>query len=452
MPETTERLSFREKLSYGLGDAASNFFFQFVGQFGLFYYTDIFKLPPAVAGTMFLIVRVLDAVLDPLVGIVADRTRSRWGKYRPWLLFGAVPYGLLTYAMFTNPAVAPGARLAFAYVTYILAWTAYSAINIPYSALMGVISPSSEQRTSVSTIRFVCAFIAALLIGSYTVDLKNLLGRGDDAEGIRMTMLIFAAMSAALFLVTFAGTKERVRPHAEKGHGLGRDLGNLLRNRAWVVLFLVGLTLLAAIAVRNAIAVYYFKYNVGAETDLKYFNLYGFGAFIAGTLCTKAFLRLGERRKVLVWLYVVVGLIWCAFAFVDPRSVKLVIALNLVANFIGGPEPAILWAMYAECADFGEWKFGSRSTALVFSSAIFSQKAGLAIGAGLVGWLLRYYGFVANQVQGVEASRGITIMLSFVPGALSVAAGLLVLLYPMGDADVRKVETELAARKAAAAP
>jgi GPH family glycoside/pentoside/hexuronide:cation symporter len=317
---------------------------------------------------------------------------------------------------------------------------------------MGVISPSSEQRTSVSTIRFVCAFIAALLIGTYTLDIKNFLGHGNDAEGIRLTMLIFAVISAGLFLVTFAGTRERVQPRAEKSIRLGPELGNLCRNRAWVVLFLVGFTLLAANAVRNAIAVYYFKYNVGSEEGLHNFNLYGFGAFILGTLCTKAFLKLGERRSMLSLLYVVVGLLWCSFAFVDPRRTTLVVGLNVLASFIAGPQPAILWAMYAECADYGEWRFGTRSTALVFSSAIFSQKAGLAIGSALVGWLLGHYGFVANQVQNVHTSRGITLMLSAVPGVLSVASGLLVLLYPLGNADVRTVEAELAARKAAAAP
>ncbi|HEY1792094.1 MAG TPA: MFS transporter [Opitutaceae bacterium] len=450
MTEQNERLSIREKVAYGLGDSASNFFYQFAGQFGLFYYTDIFKLSPEEAGTMFLLVRFLDAIIDPIVGIVADRTRSRWGKFRPYLLFGAIPYAALTYLMFANPSIPEGAKLLYAYVTYILAWTAYSVVNIPYSALMGVISPSSEQRTSVSAIRFVCAFIAALVIGTYTVELKDRLGHGNDVEGIRLTMLIYAVISAVLFIITFSQTKERVHPRAEEGSHLLRDLRELVRNRAWVVVLVVGLTLLVGQMIHNTVVIYYFKYAVGDEKAIKAFN-YGFIALIAGTFCTKWFLKLGQRRTVLVVLYILVGLLWAGFLWVDPHNLRLLYGLNIAANFLAGPQAAILWAMYAESADYGELKFGNRATALVFSSAIFSQKVGAACGPAFVGWLLGDFGFKADQVQSPGTIHGIILLMSVIPGAFLVLSGILAIFYPLGDADVDRMEIELAGRKAARA-
>ena len=205
-------LKFSEKLGYGLGDAASNFYFQVFNLFLLYYYTDVFGLAPAAVGTMFLVTKVIDALSDPAMGVIADRTDTRWGKYRPYLLTMAVPYGVLGYAMFVGPDFSETGRLVYAYVTYSLMMLAYTAINIPYSALMGVISPSSDERVKVSAYRFVCAFGAAWLIGTFVTPLKNILGGGDEAEGFRLTMMIFALFSIALFWLTFALTKERVRP------------------------------------------------------------------------------------------------------------------------------------------------------------------------------------------------------------------------------------------------
>jgi len=178
-----ERLGFQEKLAYGLGDTASNFYFQFFNLFLVFYYTDIFGLAPRAVGTMMVALRVFDAVIDPAVGLLADRTSTRWGKFRPYLLWGAIPYGIAGYVMFLNPSLTQHGKLVYAYVTYGLMWVAYAAINIPYSALMGVMSPSSEQRTSLSTYRFVCAFAGAFLIARLVIPLKNLLGKGNEAEG-----------------------------------------------------------------------------------------------------------------------------------------------------------------------------------------------------------------------------------------------------------------------------
>ena len=423
-----ERLGFQEKLAYGLGDTASNFYFQFFNLFLVFYYTDIFGLAPRAVGTMMVALRVFDAVIDPAVGLLADRTSTRWGKFRPYLLWGAIPYGIAGYVMFLNPSLTQHGKLVYAYVTYGLMWVAYAAINIPYSALMGVMSPSSEQRTSLSTYRFVCAFAGAFLIARLVIPLKNLLGKGNEAEGIRYTMLIFSVASVVLFLFTFAKTRERVAPTAGQKGSLGVDILNMLRNRPWVALFFSGLFTLVNAAVRNGSLIYYFKYVVHDEAKFTLYATSGFLAFIAGAASTKL------SYPLMIVLSVVNALMIASFYLVDPRSYGLLVVLNVLANFVVGPTPAILWSMYADTADYGEWKFGRRTTGLVFSALVFSQKVGLAVGNGALGWLLAYCGFVANMDQTPFSNLWIRLM-----------------FYPITDLRMKEIEADLALRKAATA-
>ncbi|HXQ82377.1 MAG TPA: MFS transporter [Opitutaceae bacterium] len=443
-----ERLSFLEKLAYGLGDTASNFYFQFFNLFLVFYYTDIFGLAPVAVGTMMLALRIFDAVIDPAVGILADLTNTRWGKFRPYILWGAVPYGVAGYVMFLNPSLTQHGKLVYAYVTYGLMWVAYAAINIPYSALLGVMSPSSEQRTSLSTYRFVCAFAGGFLIARLVIPLKNLLGRGNEAEGIRYTMLIFSVLSVALFFFTFARTRERVAPLAEQRGAFGEDLLNMFRNGPWVALFFSGLFTLVNAAVRNGSIIYYFKYVVRDEARFTFYTTSGFLAFIAGAACAKLFLRLGDRRSLMIALSVLNAALIASFYLVDPHSHGLLVALNVLANFLVGPTPAILWSMYADTADYGEWRFGRRTTGLVFSALVFSQKVGLAMGTGALGWLLAYYGFVANADQTAFSVLGIRLLFSVIPAALALLGTLAIFFYPITDLRMREIEADLARRKA----
>jgi GPH family glycoside/pentoside/hexuronide:cation symporter len=444
---SAERLSVREKFAYGLGDTASNFFFQFFNLFVVFYYTDIFGLSAVAVGTMTLSIRVLDAVIDPTIGIIADRTNTRWGKFRPFLLWGALPYGILGYVMFLNPSLSAHGKLVYAYVTYGLMWVAYSAINIPYSALMGVMSPSSEQRTSLATYRFVLAFAGQFLIVNTVVRLKNLLGHGNDADGIRYTMLIFAVLSVALFLYTFANTRERVPPPAGQKGAFGRDLANVFRNGPWIVLFISGLFTLTNAAVRGGSIIYFFKYVVRDESKFTVYATTSSVAFIAGVFCTKFILRMGDRRTLMIVLSILNALGMVAFYVVDPHSYLLLNVLNALASFVVGPTPAILWSMYADTADYGEWKFGRRTTGLLFSAAVFSQKVGLAIGAAALGWMLGYYGFVANTDQTVATTDGIRLLFSVVPGGLALLGAFAIFFYPITDIRMKEIEADLERRK-----
>lgn len=448
-----ERLSLREKLAYGLGDTASNFFFQAFNIFLAYYYTDVVHIKNAAAvgwlmGTMPIVV----ASLNPVIGLLADRTQSRWGKFRPWILWGALPYGILGYVMFANPGFAPDGQLIFAYVTYTLMLIAYAAINTPYSALMGVMSASSEDRTSLSTYRFACAFLGALLIGSLVPKLSKFFAHvgGSEAAGFRYTMAIFAVVSVAMFLFTFLNTKERVTPPASQKSSLGADLGVLFRNGPWLVLFFAAFLTLANTGLRSGSGVYYFKYVVGDFEGLSAFNFWGFLAFIAGSLATKLFTKFASRRKLMIGLTILNALAMASFYVLDPKNLPLLYAMNIFACFVAGPTPAIVWSMYADTADFGEWKFGRRTTGLVFSATVFVQKIGLAIGSAMIGWLLSHYGYVADAVQTPRSLHGITLLFSVLPGAFALLSGLAIFFYPLEESQVKQIERDLAARKAEA--
>ena len=442
------RLSFKEKLAYGLGDTACNLTFQTVNLFLFIYYTDVFGLPAKAVGTMVLVARVLDAVLDPLTGVLADRTVSRWGRFRPYILFGAIPFGLCGYLMFSNPALSAPGKLIFAYVTYVLMWITYTVVNIPYSALMGVMSPSSSDRTSLSTYRFVCAFTGGLVINALMLPLKSYFGGSNPAMGYRYTMMLFSAISAAMLLYTFWQTRERVHPVRDPEASLGKDLKFLFSNKPWLVLFFAAFLTLTNVGVRNAAIIYYFKYNVGDESKFTLFGTIGTLAFLAGAASTKLFLNKFSRRSLMIGLSCINAVAMAAFFFVDPKSIVTLHLLNIIGTFAVGPTPAIVWSMYADTADYGAWKFGRRTTGLVFSAAVFAQKIGLAVGSFLLGWILNIVGFVPNAVQTPRALLGISVVFSLLPGAIGLLSGLAIFFYKLDEDQVRKIESDLALRGA----
>lgn len=449
----TERLSFKEKLGYGLGDAASNFFFQVFGLFLLFYYTDIFGLAPAAVGTMFLITKIIDAVSDPVMGLIADRTKTRWGKFRPYILWGAVPYGVCGYLMFANPDFSETGKLIYAYVTYTAMMLAYTIVNVPYSALMGVISPSSAERTKVASYRFVCAMGAGWLVGTFVTPLKNILGGGDEALGFQLTMLIFAVISVGLFWFTFATTKERVTPKQESSD-VKTDLRVLLSNGPWLVLFISAIVTLMNIAIRNGSLLYYFKYYVGDDGSQIFlifdktsvFLSLGLLSFIVGILLTKALSERYEKRTLMITLSLLNGLTMAAFYFIPADQFWMMVFFNCLGSFLAGPTPALVWSMYADCADYGEWKTGRRTTALVFSTVQFAQKMGLAVGAGLTGIILGWFGFIANEIQTEEALNGIRFMFSILPAILGAVGAFAIIFYKLDKQLIGQIEQDLAAK------
>ena len=454
MSANTNPLQFREKLGYGLGDTASNFFFQVFNLFLLYYYTDVFGLAPAAVGTMFLVTKVVDAVSDPLMGLIADRTNTRWGKFRPYLLWAAIPYGLFGYAMFVSPDLSDNGKLIYAYATYTLMMLAYTAINVPYSALMGVISPLSIERTKVASFRFICAFSAGWLIATFVTPLKNLLGGGDEELGFRLTMMIFAVISILLFWVCFASTRERVHPE-QADSDVRSDMRALFSNGPWIALFFSGVFALTNVAMRAGSTVFYFKYYVGDDgTPLflifdktaVFLSLSTF-ALIAGVMMTQSLCRRFDKRHLMIALTMGNAVAMSAFYFIPTDQYWLMVAIGSLGAVIAGPTPALVWAMYADCADYGEWKSGRRTTALIFSGAQFAQKLGLAVGAGLSGYILFLFGFVSNQVQGATSMAGIRLMFSVFPAVLAALSAVAIYFYRLNDDKVHQIERELADRR-----
>ena len=455
MTSQSGQLSFTEKLGYGLGDTASNFFFQTFNIFLLYYYTDVFGLSAAAVGTMFLVTKIVDAVSDPIMGVIADRTNSRWGKFRPYLLWAAIPYGVCGYLMFANPDFGQTGKLIYAYATYSLMMLAYTAINVPYSALMGVISPLSIERTKVASYRFICAFTAGWIIATFVTPLKNLLGGGNEALGFQLTMAIFAVASILLFWVTFATTRERVAPVQEETN-IRLDLRAVMRNGPWIVLFLAAVFTLMNVAIRGASLLYYFKYYVGDDGTQIFlifdktavFMSLGLITMLIGISLTKTLCDYFEKRSLLITLTVLNAITMAVFYVIPPDQYWLMVLFNCLGTLVIGPTPALVWSMYADTADYGEWKTGRRTTALIFSSLQFAQKLGLAVGAGLSGIILAMFGFVANEVQTEASLAGIRFLFSIMPAILALLGAASIYFYRINTKTIREFEQALAERHA----
>jgi GPH family glycoside/pentoside/hexuronide:cation symporter len=448
------KLGLNEKIGYGAGDAASNFFFQTFGIFLLYYYTDVFGISAAAVGTLFFVSRLWDAVNDPVMGAIADRTETKHGKFRPYLLWVAVPYGVMGYLMFANPELSETGKLIYAWVTYSLMMMLYTAINVPYSALMGVMTPSSKERTLLSSYRFIGAFGGGLLISMLVRPLVQNIGGGDEALGFQYTMILFAIASICLFWYTFAATIERVPAHRAEGSSVRQDLTRLLKTRAWVVLCFGGIFTLASIAVKNAVLIHYFKYYVGDDgsailwvfDETTVFMSSGMLALIVGVACTSKLVERFDKRNLLITLSALNCVTMAAMFFVPPDEYAVMMALNLAGSLFAGPTAPLVWAMYADVADFGEWKFGERTTGLVFSASMFAQKFGLTIGAGLSGWLLAAFGYQANVEQSDASLLGIRLLFTFVPAGIAVMNIVVLLFYDLNDRKVAEIEQELADR------
>ncbi len=442
-----ERLSVVEKVGYGLGDAAAGFVFQTMVIFQLAFYTDTFGITAAAAGTLFLVVRVFDAVFDPLMGVVADRTETRWGKFRPWVLWTAVPYGVMAVLTFTTPALAPGAKLAYAYVTYILLMMVYSANNLPYSALSGVMTGDMAERTSLSQYRFVLAMLSQFVIQTAALPMVHALGGGDTARGYQLTMGVFGALAVAFFVVTFATTRERVRPAPGQRSSVAQDFGDLLRNGPWLAMFALTLVLFVTLALRGGVMLYYFKYFVGREDLFSLFNGLGTGSTIAGVLLSRRLaLRLGKRNLFMYGLFATAACT-AAFALLPAAAVAPIVAAEMVRQFAYGFTIPLLWAMMGDVADYSEWKNHRRATGVVFSAIVFALKAGLGVGGAIGGYVLSAYGYVPNVAQAARALDGIRLSAGLFPALGFLASGLCLLFYRIDRDTEFRMSGELAARR-----
>jgi len=451
---TRSRLSFWENFGFGLGDTASNFFFQTFNIFLLYYYTDVFGIEAGVAGTMFLVTRLWDAVNDPIMGIIADRTRTRWGKYRPYLLWMAIPYGICGYLLFANPGFEGAGKIVYAYITYSLMMMVYTAINVPYSSLMGVLSPSSHARTIASNFRFIGAYGGGLLISMYVRGLVLKLGGGNELQGFQYTMGLFAVVSVLLFWITFITTKERVQPPARQKQNVAEELKELLRNKPWIVLFFAAVFSTTFIVMRDSVTIHYFKYVVKSGEDAVFLGMDKTSLFLSsgkfmmmlGIFCVGFLVRRIDKKPLATTLTFITAVCLFSFYFIPKEMYGLMLAVNAVGSFMMGPTSALTWSMYGDVADYGQFKFGRRSTGLIHSASLFSLKTG-SMFAGFIGaWMLELFGFIANRDQSPSAILGISLMFSIIPALFAVCKAVSLWIYPLDRVKIHEIEQELAKR------
>jgi len=443
-----DRISLREKIGYSLGDAASNLYWKTFEFFLSFFYTDVFGISAAAVGTMLGVTRLADAIADPIMGSIADRTNTRWGHFRPYLIWFALPFAASGVLTFTTPHLDTGSKVVYAYITYTLLMFLYTVVNIPYTALMGVMTPNSVERTSIASIRFIGAFTAGAFVQYFTLWFVKTLGGGNDARGWQLTMVLYGVLAVIMLVLCFGSTRERVVPPAKQESNLRRDLGSLFTSRPWWVLVGVLLLVLSAFVVKGSAGAYYFKYYVKREDLLPAFLVSNSLAFL-GAVSIASWLAKRTGKKLLFMLAIGVGaLVVGGFWFAGPSDIAFIFALQIVSSFIIGFNSPLVFAMFADAADEAEWRTGRRTTGLIFASAIFATKAGVAIGAPLFGFVMTYFGYVANVAQSARSLRGIVLTSSWIPCGLMLLATALMQLYPLNEALMVKIEHDLKSRRA----
>lgn len=447
MNNNSAKLSVKEKIGYGLGDTASHFVWDMVGFWILIFYTDTFGISAAAAGTIMFIARFWDMISDPLMGIISDRTTTRWGKFRPYLLWMALPYSVLAVLTFSTPDFGNTGKIIYAGVTYLLLMTVFTAINLPYSSLGAVMTSDSYERAGLNSYRFIFAFIGQFIVTGTALYLANYFGKGDNAKGYQYTLMLFAAISFVLFMITFKTTKERVQPPAEQQKNLKQDLKNLFKNRPWVILFFVGIVSFIMFALQNLSIAYYFKYYIGKEESVQLFNVIGTVALIVGIPFSKPLAQRFGKRNVYMASSLLSGLFFILLYLPGNENIYSVYILNILAKFTYAPAVPLLWTMLADTADYSEWKFNRRATGLVFSAATFAQKAGWGIGGALAGWMLALFQFVPNAEQTATSINGIKLMISVFPGVLYMSCAILLWYYAIDHKTCLVMQKELEQRR-----
>lgn len=463
MNSPIDRPKLPEKLAYGFGDLASVLYWQTFMLYLTYFYTDVAILPLAACAGMIFWVRTWDWVNDPIMGVIADRTNTRWGKFRPYMLWFCVPFAIAGVLCFTVPELDEGGRMVWAYVTYILLMTLYTVINIPYTALLGVISPESQDRTTISSIKFLFAFGAGIIVSATLLPLTDILGGDNEAKGWQLSFVVYGIAAVAFFLVAFFGTKERVQPSRKQKTAVTRDLRDLFSNTPWLILTAMTLTFILYVGVRGSVTVHYLKYYVveqevwlpvvgsklyGFKGLTSIFNTLGQASAFLGVFMIPPLARLIGKKNTFILLFTVGILSTASCYLLAPGQIYLLLVLQTVGSLTGGPMSVVLWAMYADTADYGEWKFGRRATGLVFSASTASQKIGWAISASFAIFLMNRVGFIANEVQSEESLGGLILLFSLIPAGLGVLSVAISLFYPLTDRRVAGIEQDLQERKA----
>ena len=479
-------LSLGEKVGYSLGDAAANFVFMTMILFQLSFYTDTMGIAAATAGTLLLVGRLWDAFFDPMMGVLADRTNTRWGKFRPWVLWTAIPWAVVLVAAYTVPGLHGTALVIYATITNILLMTLYSANNTPYSAMSGVMTADINERNVLSSFRFFAAMVAQLVVGTFTLSLVAKFGQGNNAKGWQMTIGLWAVICLACFLVTFLTTKERILPPPAQKSSPREDFANLLKNKPWIAMFTLTMAHFVYVAMRGGTMFYYFTYYVDsaklyefldglglgnaaaasahpilntfglivnadhsnvASVGFSLFNLSGQIVTICGVIASTFLVIKFGKKAVAVTCFSITTIFLAAFILMPADSIGATYLLEWVRQLSYAPTIPLIWAMFADVADYAEWTTGRRITGVVFATILFALKAGLSLGGAITGWLLSGYGYVANQTQTTHALLGIRMTSSVYPALFLVVVVICLLTYRINKQMNIQIQNELAERR-----
>lgn len=477
MSTISQKLSVTEKIGYSLGDLAANLVFQTLMTYLAYFYTDIYGLKANDASAVMLTVGLIAAFgFNPIIGAVADRTVSRWGKFRPWILWTAVPLGVVALLAFSTPDFSYKGKMIYAVVTYTLLLLLYAANNLPYSALSGVITGDMKERNSMSAYRFVAVMFAQFFVQVFMLPIIEYAGHGNKADGIEKVMTWLAIIGTIMLIITFLTTKERIVPKPEQKSSLTEDLGDLVKNKPWVIMLILTTLVFITLAMKGGSYVYYFKNYVDKDSLTNFIqpitsflsgigiNFFGedpvsagFGLFNAGgiifmivgiTLSKGLADKYGKRDVFGIALFISTLFI-LFFYFYPPQSVGLMFASQILHGFFYGITIPLLWAMIADVADYSEWKNNRRATAIIFSAMMVGLKTGLSVGAALLTWILGQYHYVANSdaVQTPQAINGTKMLVSVFPAIPFLIGAALLFFYEINKQKEVQIEADLLERR-----
>ena len=526
------KLSLKEKLGYALGDGAANIAWRGVATFLFIFYTDVFGLSPVTVGVLMLVARFSDGISDVLMGIIGDRTKSKYGKFRPWILWTAVPLGAILALLFTSPDLSSGGKIVYAYVTYIFFTLIYTANNIPYGALMAVMTGDDKERTTLGSFRMVGAFAGGMLVQgallflvayygnvdpsiqieelepekySITVSAprdvpnvniktedgvalftwddpgmpeeENIPTRGksfsieankeyafivsgepdldegklsiiDQKEGYSKAMYLMSVFLTVFMLITFFTTKERVQPPSTQKNNLKRDLGDLIRNRPWLVLLVIGLLFNIYNSIKQGIVIIYFTHYLHDQLLAGSYLVALMLASVAGAMITSPLGRKFGKRNLFIYALIFSGAVNALFAFVGPEDVGAVFTIGVISEFASAIFPTLFFVMLGDAADYSEFKNGRRATGLIYSAGSFATKFGGGIAGAIIGLVLGAFHYDGQDASSIEgAVPGIKMLMSWVPAIITFAAAGLMLLYPLNQKKLDEITTELNERR-----
>jgi GPH family glycoside/pentoside/hexuronide:cation symporter len=444
------KLSVKEKIGYGMGDAGCNIIFGAIMLFVNYFYTDVFGLAPALVGVLLLSTRIIDAITDPIMGAIADRTHSRWGRFRPWLLWMSLPFALFSILMFTTPDWSYNSKVIYAFVTYFLLSIAYTAINIPYCSLGSVITSDPGERVACQSYRFILVGIATLILSLSLLPLVEWFGGDDKAKGYQLAMTVLALLGMCMFLFCFATVRERIRPAVPARDAMKADLKDVWKNDQWVRILLLTLCNVCPGFIRMAATMYYVTWVMQQSTSFAtLFISLGVVGMMIGSALAKPLTDRWCKLKVFFWTNIALALFSCGFYFLNPHAVTLIMVMYFLLNILHQIPSPLHWSLMADVDDYGEWKTGKRITGISFSGNLFFLKVGLAVAGAMVGFLLSWFGYDASlKQQSAPALNGIVLLFTVIPGIGYFITAIVVRMLKVDRTLMQRIQADLEKRRA----